>query len=152
MLRENKYSVLVCRYKPYGNIIGKYSKNVKTSKWAFSISTLSKIKHEIQFILSKWKENPESLEKRALRSAMAKLVHQVLEDMSSKIFMFSRGLRMPEKSRFPVTLGYTKTYPRSVPGYTWIHKNVTKVGFRWRSFTQKGNQGRLSFTLGYTRT
>ena len=34
------------------------------------------------------------------------------------------------QGRFLVTLGYTKTQPRSVLGYARLHKNVTKVGSR----------------------
>ena len=40
----------------------------------------------------------------------------------------------------------------SVPGYARLHNNITKVGSRLRSVTQKGNQGRLPVTLGHTKT
>ena len=50
------------------------------------------------------------------------------------------------QSRFPVTLGYTKTLPRSVPGYARLHKNLTKVGSRLRSVMQKRNQDRFPVT------
>ena len=55
---------------------------------------------------------------------------------------------MPKKSRFPVTLGNTKTLERSVPGYARLHKCLTTVGFRLRSATQMRNQGRFPVTLG----
>ena len=39
---------------------------------------------------------------------------------------------------------------KSVPGYAWLHTNVTEVGSRLRTVTQKRNQGRFPVTLGYT--
>ena len=41
---------------------------------------------------------------------------------------------------------------KSVPGYARLHKNVTKDDSRFRSATQRRNQGRFSVTLGYTKT
>ena len=41
---------------------------------------------------------------------------------------------------------------KSVPGYTRLHKNVTKVGSRLRLVTQKGNRGRFPVMLGYAKT
>ena len=54
----------------------------------------------------------------------------------------------PYQGRFPVTLGYSKPEPRSISGYAWLHKNVTEVGSRLRSVTEKCKQGRFAFTHG----
>ena len=43
---------------------------------------------------------------------------------------------MPKKSRLPVPLGYT---------------NVTEVGSRLRSVTQKRKQGRFSIMIGFKK-
>ena len=71
------------------------------------------------------------------------------EKVVSRLRTFIQKLN---QSRFPVIHGYTKTKPRSVPGFARLHKNVTKVGSRLRSVTQKRNKGRFPVTHGYVNS
>ena len=48
--------------------------------------------------------------------------------------------------------GSAHAQKKSVPGYAWLHTNVTEVGSRLRTVTQKRNQGRFPVTHGYAKT
>ena len=65
-----------------------------------------------------------------------------------KLFNFNVQTHFENNPKAGVGAGLKK----SVPGYAWFHKNVTNLGLRLRSFTQKRNHGRFPVTLGYTKT
>ena len=70
----------------------------------------------------------------------------ILEFILTPIFQSRSVTQQVNQGRLPVTLSYIKMLPRLVPGYARLHKNVTKVGFRLRSVTQKGEQDCLTPT------
>ena len=53
------------------------------------------------------------------------------------------------RTRFPVTYGYMSLLHNPVPGYTWLRKSVTKLGFQLRMVTLVGYTTRFSVTHGY---
>ena len=52
-------------------------------------------------------------------------------------------------ARFPVTYGDVSRLRWPIPGYVWLRKSVTQLGFRLRMVTLVGYAGRFSVTHGY---